>query len=121
MPAALQLCAHDGAADLARRCAPGAASTPSVEPTSPAEPASFETMSKAERQSFDAALALEPTDARSAWQIAKPLFESHPTVREVQGLRCRLAKVRKFYPAVIEAHCARLEALGPPSRPRAKP
>jgi hypothetical protein len=73
----------------------------------------FETMPKEDRQIFDEALKLEPTSPRDAWTVATPLFETHPAVRAVQELRCRLAKERKFYPAVVEAHCARLAALGP--------
>jgi hypothetical protein len=68
-------------------------------------------MSKQDRQAFNEAVEFESTSPRDAWTVASPLFEAHPDVREVQTLRCRLAKARKFFPAVIEAHCARLEAL----------
>ena len=43
--------------------------------------------------------------------VAAPLFEEYPAVLPIQDLRCRLAKARKFFPPVIEAHCARLAAL----------
>ncbi|HVW23996.1 MAG TPA: hypothetical protein VHC69_01420 [Polyangiaceae bacterium] len=84
-----------------------------IEPPRPVAAVAFETMSRDDRQTFDEAITVEKTSAREAWQIALPLFEAHPAVREVQELRCRLAKERKFYPAVIEAHCARLAALEP--------
>jgi hypothetical protein len=71
----------------------------------------FETLSKDERQSFDAALKVEGRSPREAWELASALFEAHPAVREVQDLRCRLAKERKFYAGIIEAHCARSVAL----------
>ena len=77
----------------------------------PVEVVPFETMSKEDRQTFDDAIKVEATSSREAWELALPLFEAHPAVREVQELRCRLAKERKFYPAVVEAHCARLGAL----------
>lgn len=76
--------------------------------------APFESMSKQDRQAFNEAVELEPKSARDAWDVAAPLFEAHRDVREVQELRCRLARARKFFPAVIEAHCARLESLGLP-------
>jgi hypothetical protein len=72
----------------------------------------FETLPKRDRQTFDEALELESTSAHDAWTVASPLFEAYPAVRAVQELRCRLAKARKFFPGVIEAHCARLAALG---------
>jgi hypothetical protein len=81
--------------------------------TTPVAPVAFETMPKEDRQTFDEALRLEHTSTRDAWSVAAPLFEAHPAVREVQELRCRLARARKFFPAVVEAHCARLAALGP--------
>lgn len=86
-------------------------------PLPSAEPLGFETLSKEERQAFNHALSLEPNDARAAWHAAERLFESHPAVRPVQALRCRLAKARNFYPAVIEGHCARLGSLGPETEP----
>jgi hypothetical protein len=86
-------------------------------PLPSAEPLGFETLSKEERHAFNQALSLEPNDARAAWHAAEHLFESHPAVRPVQALRCRLAKARNFYPGVIEGHCARLEALGPENEP----
>jgi len=73
----------------------------------------FETLPKQDRQLFDEALKLEPTSPRDAWAVATPLFETYPAVRPVQELRCRLAKARKFFPGVIEAHCARLATLDP--------
>jgi hypothetical protein len=83
----------------------------------PAQPSvvavAFETMPKQDRQIYDEALRLESTSARDAWSLATPLFEAHPSVRAVQELRCRLAKARKFYAAVVEAHCARLTVLAP--------
>jgi hypothetical protein len=82
-----------------------------VEAPSPVTPVAFETMSKQDRQLYDEALKLEPTSPREAWNVGAPLFEAHPAVRAVQELRCRLAKERKFFAAVIEAHCARLAAL----------
>jgi hypothetical protein len=82
-----------------------------TDPPKPVEAVPFESMSKEDRQTFDEAIKIEPTSPREAWELALPLFEAHPAVHEVQELRCRLAKERKFYPAVIEAHCARLGAL----------
>lgn len=95
---------------------PAATAAATAAPLPRVTPVDFETLSKEERQAFDRALSAEPTNARTAWAIAEPLFESHPSVREVQELRCRLAKARKFYPAVIEGHCARLAALEPVPR-----
>jgi hypothetical protein len=89
---------------------PAAAKT-MPERAKPIEAVPFETMSKEDRQTFDEAIKLQATSPREAWEVALPLFEAHPAVREVQELRCRLAKERRFYPAVIEAHCARLAAL----------
>ena len=85
---------------------------PAAPLSTPAEAIGFETLSKDERQSFDAALEVEARSPREAWELSSPLFESHPAVREVQDLRCRLAKERKFYAGVVEAHCARSRALG---------
>jgi hypothetical protein len=80
-------------------------------------PVGFETLPKQDRQLFDEALKLESTSPRDAWTVATPLFETYPAVRPVQELRCRLAKARKFFPGVIEAHCARLGALEPDGLP----
>ena len=91
------------------------AQAPTPEPPKAVEAMPFEKMPLDDRQAFDEALKLEPTSPRDAWTIAAPLFETHPAVREVQELRCRLAKERKFFAAVIEAHCARLAALGGPA------
>jgi hypothetical protein len=33
-------------------------------------------------------------------------------VLEVQELRCRLAKAKRFYALVVDAHCERFVALG---------
>jgi hypothetical protein len=71
----------------------------------------FETLPKSDRQTFDAALALEHDDPRRAWQSALQLFERYPAVLEIQELRCRLAQARRFYRAVVEAHCARRNEL----------
>ncbi len=74
-------------------------------------PVPFESLPKRDRQTFDDASRLEHESARRAWLVAQPLFEAYPAVREVQELRCRLAKARRFYPAVTDAHCVRLAAI----------
>ncbi|HEX4337740.1 MAG TPA: hypothetical protein VH062_17630 [Polyangiaceae bacterium] len=93
--------------------APPASAAPAITDVPlPVTPVAFDTMSKQDRQVFEDARKLESTSPREAWDVAAPLFEAHPAVRDVQELRCRLAKERKFFSAVIEAHCARLAALG---------
>jgi Matrixin len=82
-------------------------------PAAPMAAVAFDTMPREDRQTFNEAVALEATNPHDAWTLASPLFEAHPTVRPVQELRCRLAKARHFFPGVVEAHCARLAALGP--------
>src|SRR5262249_52767174 len=73
------------------------ASEPAAAPPVAVAPVDFETLSKADRQTFDEALKLEATSPRDAWTVASPFFEAHPSVRPVQELRCRLAKARKFF------------------------
>jgi hypothetical protein len=100
-----------------------AAPTPSPDSPSTAEPElessrhveslPFESLIKQERQAYDAAVRLESKDPTQAWEKAKDLFVAHPQVREVQELRCRLAKERRLFDVVVQAHCAPLAALGP--------
>ncbi len=81
-------------------------------PVVPVTPLGLDTLGADDRKQYELALASEPGDPRTAWLLAEALFESHPAVMPVQALRCRLAKARKFYPAVVEGHCGRLAALG---------
>jgi hypothetical protein len=80
--------------------------------SAPAEaPLPITTLSPPDRALHDSAMAAEGRDPREAWSTAQPLFERYPRVVEVQELRCRLAKARKFFAGVVEAHCERLQAL----------
>lgn len=75
-------------------------------------PLPFSSMTREDRSTFDRALTVEKTgDAKGAWTLATPLFEGYPRVLEVQELRCRLAKARRFVLPVVEAHCERFAAL----------
>jgi len=78
----------------------------------PVEPLPLVSLPAPDKVQLDSALASESAgDFRGAWSTAQPLFERHPRVFEVQELRCRLAKARRFFAAVVEAHCERLTAL----------
>lgn len=103
---------------------PGApATTGSAAPTSIPEyalakttPLPFTSMTRQDRATYDSALATEKSgDSKGAWEAALPLFDAHPRVVEVQELRCRLAKERRFISVVVYVHCARLAALGKPT------
>ncbi len=83
----------------------------SARPPPPMVPRGLDALTPDERSLYDKALAVEPSDSSTAWLLAGPLFEAHPDVVPVQVLRCRLAHERRFYPAVIAAHCSRLDAL----------
>jgi hypothetical protein len=72
----------------------------------------FSSMPRADRVTFDTAITAEKRgDVRGAWDTAQPLFDSYPTVIEVQELRCRLARERGFMAGVVEAYCERFENL----------
>lgn len=83
---------------------------PEPAPSTPARVA-FETLPKADRQTYDRALALSHDDPRSAFRLAEPLFKAYPGVLEVQELHCSLAKARQFRPAVVAAHCRERDLL----------
>jgi hypothetical protein len=88
---------------------PPAAATSAPPP--PMTPRDLDALTSDERARYDKAIAIEPSDSSTAWLLAGPLFESHPDVVPVQVLRCRLAHERRFYPAVVAAHCSRLDVL----------
>jgi hypothetical protein len=87
----------------------------SAEPSAPPEkevPLPLAGLTASDRAKYDAARALEAKgDAQKAWAEAQSLFEAHPRVLEVQELRCRLAKARRLFSVVIDAHCERFVAL----------
>jgi hypothetical protein len=74
-------------------------------------------MTRHDRATYEEALAIEKNgDPKGAWDRAQPLFDAYPRVAEVQELRCRLAKERRFISGVVYVHCSRLEALGKPTK-----
>jgi hypothetical protein len=93
-----------------------AAAEPPVAPAPPAEPASVQPLSSLPvevRRRFEHAVETERRgDPAAAWDEAAPLFGAFPNVLEVQELRCRLAKAKRFYALVVDAHCERFVALG---------
>jgi hypothetical protein len=94
--------------------APSAPAPAVAEPQ--ATPLPFTSMTRHDRATYDAALTAEKNgDSKGAWETASPLFDAYPRVVEVQELRCRLAKGRRFISGVVYVHCSRLEALGRPT------
>jgi hypothetical protein len=103
--------------DTAGSPPPASSAPPELAMAMPAEtPLPFTSMTRHDRATYDQALTTEKAgDAKGAWEAALPLFDAYPRVVEVQELRCRLAKERRFISGVVYVHCSRLEALGKPT------